>query len=245
MDEVLLELGLKQAEIRVYVALLELGEVQTGRICEKTKIASSNIYPLLQSLVDKGLVGFNVKNNTRHYVAAPPRQLQTLLEEKQKALAVQENKLKQTIANLEKINQPEEESTYKYFEGISGIKGMWHELNETMSQENPVYVYTADAKAYEHLIGFYNEHHKIRTEKNIKEKMIFPQTDKQLAQQRENSFTEIKFADLQNKAEWGVIEDKLYILHSRAKQPKGFLIQDKIIAETFKQVFEQIWSKQD
>lgn len=52
--EVLEELGLTKSEIKVYLALLELGQSTTGPVVDKAEIASSKIYEILEKLVNKG-----------------------------------------------------------------------------------------------------------------------------------------------------------------------------------------------
>jgi len=44
--ESLVKIGLTKAEAKVYLVLIELKESQTGVICEKSSIPSSNIYIL-------------------------------------------------------------------------------------------------------------------------------------------------------------------------------------------------------
>ena len=54
--EILQELGLTQREIRVYLALLELGSTTTGSIIKRSEVPNSKIYEILESLQNKGLV---------------------------------------------------------------------------------------------------------------------------------------------------------------------------------------------
>ena len=97
-------------------------------------------------------------------------------------------------------------------------------------------------ESYDLLIGFYDEHHKLRLKKKVKELLIFPKEDVALAKKRRNKLTEIKFMNLENDAEWGIVGDLVYIQYITGKVPRGFLIKDKVFARTYEQVFDQIWS---
>ena len=56
MDTSALEdLGLSNAESRIYIALLESGPSKTGLIIDRTKLQSSTVYHILGSLIEKGL----------------------------------------------------------------------------------------------------------------------------------------------------------------------------------------------
>ena len=59
MDISILEdIGLTNAEIKVYLALLELGSSTAGPILEKSKLQNSVVHMTLNKLIDKGFVTF-------------------------------------------------------------------------------------------------------------------------------------------------------------------------------------------
>ena len=241
IKELLQKIGLTKQESKVYVALLQIGEAKTGKLCSYTNIASSNIYGILESLIKKGLINYRVENNIKVFMAANPETLHQIFEKKQEELEKEKNMLPSLISNLKKFKSVGEPySNYKYFEGIVGIKSMWHEINEVMKEE--IICYTGKQESYQSLLGFYNEHHKLRIKRKIRARLIFPKEEQALAKKRTDQFTQIKFLKLENEAEWGVTSDYIYMQHYiNQKTPVAFLIKDKAFAKTFKQVFEQIW----
>jgi len=244
IEDILGKVGLTGQEARVYLALLELQEAQTGPLCKFTRIASSNIYSILDSLISKGLVSYRVQNNIKVFMPAPPDTLNELFIEKQKKLDEERKEVTDMIANLKKQEiKKEPYSNYKYFEGMTGIKALWHEINEKMAPDYTIRCYTGRKGSYERFVGFYNLHHDLRTKKKIPERLIFPHEDMGLAKKRRNKVTEIKFMDLKNDTEWGVVKDLVYIQYITSKKPRGFLIKDEIFAKTFEQVFDQLWDK--
>lgn len=242
IEQTLEKIGLTNQEARTYLKLLELKEAKTGKICKETNIASSNIYKILEALIQKGLVNYRVQNNIKIFMPAPPETLNELFLKKQKELDEERKQIKKVISRL-KTKEPEDESysKYKYFEGIQGIKSMWYEINSTMNKSMHLKVHTAKRESYEKLIGFYTEHHKERKKKHIKERMIFPKEDKALAKKRSDKLTDIKFMDLKNEVEWGIIGNKLFMQYITGKTPRGFLIEDKKFSQTFEQVFDNLW----
>ena len=244
IEPILEKIGLTFQESKVYLTLIELQEAQTGLLCKTTNIASSNIYKILDSLKKKGLISYKLKNNIKVFMPSPPEALNELILEKQKTLDQERKDVINLISNLKvKKIEKESESNYKYYEGITGIKSMWYEINEKMDKEHLIRLYSSKKESYERLIGFYKEHHKLRKKKEVKERIIFPKEDMKLAKKRKNKYTEIKFMELKNDVEWGVANDMAFFQYITGKVPRGFLIKDKKFSKTFEQVFDQLWKK--
>ncbi len=173
-----------------------------------------------------------------------PETLNEIFIEKQKSLEQERQEIQELVKKLKTKDLKEEpQSNYKYFEGLSGIKAMWHEINSSLTKNSNERIYGTKRPAFEKFVAFYDEHHKQRNKLNAKAKILIPEEFKSLASKRENKNTKTKITDLKNEAEWGVVDDILYVQYIITKQPRGFLIKDKIFAETFKQVFDKIWEK--
>lgn len=242
IEEILEKIGLTNQESRVYLKLLQLQEGKTGLICEKTGIASSNIYKILNSLIDKGLVSYRMQNNVKVFSASPPETLSELFKEKEEQIKKERQEVQELIKNLKKTPVIEEpQSKYKYYEGISGVKGMWYEINSSLSKNSDEVIYATKKGAFEVMLGLYEEHHKIKNKLGAKAKIIIPPSLEKLGKRRENKNTKVKYMELKNEAEWGVVDDMVYIQYIITKNPRAFLIKDKIFAETFKDVFEKLW----
>ncbi|MBD3303730.1 hypothetical protein GF343_01170 [Candidatus Woesearchaeota archaeon] len=108
-----------------------------------------------------------------------------LFLEKQKKLEEERKEVTKAISEL-KIRKimKKPQVGYKYYEGISGIKAMWHEINETMNKTHIMKIYTGKKGSYQRLIGFFSIHHKTRKKKKVKELMIFPKEDIKLAKKK-------------------------------------------------------------
>ena len=74
MDPKLLEnIGITEAETRVYLALVELGSTKNSLIATKSNVAYSKIYKILYRLEQKGLVGHIVKGKVKYFKAMEPK----------------------------------------------------------------------------------------------------------------------------------------------------------------------------
>lgn len=242
----LMNLGLTLQEAKVYLKLLELREAQTGKLCQETNIASSNIYQVLNSLMEKGLVSFRIQNNIKVFMPSNPTALNELFLKMKEKLENDRRETVELISNL-KVKQLTEqpESNYKYYEGLSNVKSMWYEINSlllTLDKQTVPKIYTGKKMAYEPFTTFYDEYHKLRVKKGIHQKMIFPINENKISKKREKQLAEIKYLDLQNEAEWGIIGDLFFMQYITTKTPRAFLIKDKNFCETFRQVFDQIWT---
>src|SRR3989338_8385224 len=99
--KILEEIGLTPGEIKVYLALIGLGETTTGPIVDEARVSISKVYSILERLSKKGLVSHVVKNNVKYFKAADPNRLLIYLQEKEEHLKKQEQELKKFIPELE------------------------------------------------------------------------------------------------------------------------------------------------
>ena len=109
--EALAELGLSQGEVKVYISLLELGEVKVGAIIEKSAMASSAVHNALNILIEKGLISYIKRGKIKFYQAIKPKQLLDFIQ-------LKKEKLQAIIHQLEaRQSFKEENQDAEIFEG--------------------------------------------------------------------------------------------------------------------------------
>ena len=239
------KVGLTNVEAKVYLTLIELKESQTGTLCDKSNIPSSRIYFILESLTKKGFVSYRMQNNIKVFMPSSPEIIKDLFKEKQKTIMEEGKEIENLIESLNS-QQGEKEafSRYKYFEGMPGIRALWLGLTEelkSMPKDKPILMYTGIKKAYESMLGLYEEFHKARMKSGIIYKIIYPLEETEVAKKRKKQLAEVRFMKLENEAEWGVIGNKFFIQYITKKVPRAFLIEDEVFAQSFRLVFNQIW----
>jgi sugar-specific transcriptional regulator TrmB len=239
------EIGLTKQESRAYVSLYEMKEAKAGEISEKSKIATPNLYPVLESLIKKGLVSYKIANNIRIFYPVSIEIFNEMIKKKQEELNIQKDKVREAILHLK---SPESNnkfmSDYKYFEGILGIKSLWNEVSshmENFGKEAILKIYSAPKQKVENLRGFYNEFHKKRIKLKQGYHLIADKRDEEILKLRKDKNAEIRTTELKNEVAMGCFQDLFFITCQTGDKPNGFLIKDNRIAETFNQIFEQLW----
>jgi len=93
-------IGLTSSEIKVYLALLKLGQVTAGPIVDEAKITRSKIYDILERLKQKGLVSHIIKEKTKYFSAADPHNILTYLDKKEEEIKQDKTAITKIIPEL-------------------------------------------------------------------------------------------------------------------------------------------------
>jgi sugar-specific transcriptional regulator TrmB len=244
LQEIFTKIGITKQESKVYIALLELQEAQTGLLCNKAKIPSSNIYRILDSLTQKGLVSHRIQNNTKIFMPTSPETLNNIFQDKQKQLEEERKHVQKLIENLKKIPTNKPASEYKYYEGITGIKALWNDMTDSMDNSKIHKIYTRTAKESDKLRAFFTEgYHVKRRKEKIKTQMIMDHGNKEHGESRKKQGVEVRYTEITTLVDWGIINDQFFIEYYTEKVPRAFLITDKIFAQAFSEIFDKIWTQ--
>lgn len=236
--------GLSDKEALIYLDLQQNGESQTGKICGRTKIPSSHLYPLLNNLLEKGLVSYKLVNNIKVFHASSPDALKNLFEEKEKKIKTEKDKLFDFVSKLSKF-QPSSErlNDFKYFQGVRGIKSLYTEIINSWKSGDEYYIASAPLESFRKLEGFFVEVvHKKRIKDRVKMKILMNKNSEKFASIRKKMpLTEVRYLDVNTKTEYGVLND-LFFMITYAEEPYGLLIKDKDFSGTYKIFFDLMWN---
>jgi len=118
----LLEFGFEHKEAKIYLTLLKVGNVTASRIAKETGLDRRTTYDVLARLIDKGFVGYFLKNNVKNFTATNPENLVEDLKRKQE-------KLGKLLPDLLKfIEQREEETEIEVLKGKEGLKVIGNDI---------------------------------------------------------------------------------------------------------------------
>src|SRR3989344_6756812 len=126
----LLKIGLTEGESKVYLALSELGSSTVGPIVNKSQVAYSNIYDILNRLIDKGIVSFIIKDKTKYFQAASPSNLILYLDKKQEEIIKEKEALRKIIPDLEKLQEMKTRQEAEIFLGKKGLRTAYEKLSK-------------------------------------------------------------------------------------------------------------------
>jgi sugar-specific transcriptional regulator TrmB len=130
MDSALLlkEIGLSNGEVKVYSALLSYGKAQVSKLHERTGIERSNIYGILNKLVERGLVSYIYENKKRFFQLSHPSKIGSYIEEKKQVLEKNQVELDKVLPSLVKqFNSVIPETRAEIYRGTEGVKASWME----------------------------------------------------------------------------------------------------------------------
>jgi sugar-specific transcriptional regulator TrmB len=245
MDYALLEeIGLTKGEAKVYAALIEGGEMRTGKISTSANVSNSKVHKILERLEEKGLVGHMLHENIRYYVASEPKRILDYLKEQHRDIERQENKVKSILPSLENSfgkNIPMTQAVlYKGFKAIMNVyRGLLEEL-----KEGDTY-YVIGASYGDNLKGvreFFINYHRQRSVKRIKAKILWNENERSSVVPTAQLYSEIRFLPK-------VMAPKMIVLTYKnktfqfylTKDPMGIYIKSREIAESFQDYFHALW----
>ncbi len=97
------QLGLSKTEARVYHCLLTQSPLAAATIADRTGTARSNVYLILRSLVDQGLIEAGAGYNSRYHALRPDDALQRLLDRSRAELASRERHVEAALPELAEL----------------------------------------------------------------------------------------------------------------------------------------------
>lgn len=232
-ENVLLDVGLTNAEAKIYVCLLELGSTTVTNIAEKTKIHRTNVYDSLKKLVDKGVVSVMKQDNIAFYDACNPSVFISLLKEK-------ESNFRKVLPNLLLLKKlADNDADYSLFKGVSSFIDSLHEL---LNYDADFFIFGMSERAIKLLGARIFPFVKTRIEKKIILKQIFSVKLKKLLRS-DDSFTFTKFLSVGEEYDVScVVCGDEFIITDWSGDVNSLRIKNKLIASFFRDYFNTLWN---
>lgn len=233
------DLGLTNAEIKVYVALLELGNSTAGPILERSRLQNSVVHRALNTLIEKGLISFIMEGKRKVYQATDPENFYDFIEDKKK-------RFEQILPELKrKQSKAKEKKQATIYSGIKGIKEIYNKL--LISGGKEYNTYGGGKRVTYEIMGepWWKNFHTKRIAKKIPARQIFDKTIKKFGEElNRRPLSRVKFLsqEFEQLAETIIIGDYVAIVIF-TENPYGLLIKDKTVAESYRKNFEILWEK--
>jgi HTH-type transcriptional regulator, sugar sensing transcriptional regulator len=143
----LLKIGLTEGEAKVYAALLELGPSTVGPVTKRAGVSSSNIYEILERLLEKGIVTVIVKNGIKNFQPVNPVNLVHYIDKKQKELDLERQQLKKALPRIKALKNAFPEQTAQLFIGTRGLAAAYKEFYADISPDKEnLWIYVHDPR---------------------------------------------------------------------------------------------------
>jgi sugar-specific transcriptional regulator TrmB len=236
--DALQDLGLSQAEAKVYLALLETGSTLTGPVIKKTALHRGTTYQILQRLIEKGLVSYVIKAGKRYFEATDPNRFLEMLREK-------EEKLQEILPSLlQKKELSKEKQEVNVYSGYKGIKTACENVLEEL-KNGGTYLDFGVSGLFREIMGpYWDLWQKKKKGYNINARCIF---DEELKQKNpgllKDYFGEARFhpKEFKSLTDTMIYNDKVVLFIWTAKPPIAVVIQNKENAESYRNQFNLMW----
>src|SRR3989339_110474 len=239
----LIQLGLKDKEADVYLAVLSLGKGTITDIARKSGIKRTSIYQYLEPLLKEALLYKITIQKRVFYAAENPKKIIKLLEHKKSEIDEKKRNIQNILPNLEALYSASlTKPSITFYEGKEGIRNVYHEIVNTHKK---VYCFFSPKNFFQ--LFSYEENDKLLMTLyknggvlyNLIEKS--DEADKRLQIKKYNSFVKTKI--LPDKFTFNtdllIVGDTIALISF--DNLIAVTIQDAAIARLQKNIFEMIW----
>ncbi|MEK6963607.1 MAG: helix-turn-helix domain-containing protein [Nanoarchaeota archaeon] len=234
--QILEDIGLTPAEIKVYLALLELGTATAGPILDKTGLQNSVVHMTLNRLIEKGFVSFVKEGKRNHYQAANPKHILEYMDEKKERFEMLLPSL------LMKQNQANEKPEIISFRGKKGVKELLYELLSGSGKE----YHTLNSPYASIMMGdhFWITFHKKRVSQGVKARQVFNESLRTWVKEIKYTLSQLRYTKkgFEPLTETIIFGNQVAIL-IWAEKPVGILMKNPTIAESYDRYFEMVWEQ--
>jgi sugar-specific transcriptional regulator TrmB len=250
-SEVLEKAGLEEKEAVVYETLLKNGRLGAGEILKKVPYRRGDLYNILYSLRDKGIIEQTIISNRLHFSALEPHKIKTFV-------AAEELRYRQADTLLDSI-LPGLSELYKLntarpivrvYEGFEGIKEIY---NDTLIEKKPILAFSeakeSDPQVWRWLRDYYV---KRRVKGKIPARVIVAadKTDKKAEEYLADDKAELRQTRVVDKKlfpcrlEIQIYADKIsFANYNKDDALIGIIIDNALIAESMRGLFELAWDR--
>ncbi|MBN2052379.1 hypothetical protein JW756_02650 [Candidatus Woesearchaeota archaeon] len=244
-QQYLKELGFTEGEERVYLALIRLGASSTGAIAKEARVSRSKLYEILEKLSRKGIASHFKKNNVSYFNAAPPTRILDYLQEKEESVRKQREEFKKKIPLFESIlNNKVLSQEAEVYEGMDGIKNVRENALNNMKKGEIMYYFGNPASGHQYVTGYWDDWNKRRVSKGITAKIIYNQDAQEYGKRRgKMRFTHVKYLPQKGPTHaWIEIYNDTVAIVMKYKTPMSIVINNNLVAESFKTYFNILWN---
>ena len=235
------KLGLSGGEIKVYLALIDLGSSTVGPIIKKSKISSSKVYDILEKLMQKGIVTYITKEKTKYFQASPPISLLDYVKSKEKEIQEVKTELNKVIKIIDNKRFADKEEA-RIYKGYKGLRTGMFEAIKSIPKGGEYYFFSTGYGSDPYLQQFFRDlaeelkknKIKIKGLANIKEKKLFSSYYKKFGYN-------VKYVKLSWPSDITIAGDYLLILVWNKKESVIYMIQSKPLVESYTLFFKELW----
>lgn len=238
------QIGLTNSDIKVYFALLELESSTVGPIIKKSLVPDSKIYAILEKLKGRGLVSFVIKNNVKHFQCSDPKNLISIIDDKEKMLQKQKKELQEEIIpQIEirrKLTEDKQEATV--YEGYEGFRAAMHAMLDIVGRggEYTVFMLGSDLED-RRTVRFFSSFHRLRVSRGIRIRLLSQERFRGLVD-RLHRHVGMNIRFTRQEIPLGTFIFKNHVMTVVwGGRPTAFVIKSKKNYEYYQRFFDDLW----
>jgi len=243
VKEKLINIGLNEKEVEVYLSILALGKGTVTDIARRASIKRTSIYQYIDTLLKEGMIFQTVFKKRTLYVPEDPKKIIRLLEDKQNKIENNKREMAEAIPGLEALYSASlARPSVSYYQGKDGIREVY---NEILSNNKNVYTFFSPRKVFK--IFSYEENDNMLMKLYNNGGMLYniversDEAEKRLEIKKYNAFVKSKVLNDSFKFDTDLLIGKDEIAMISFDNLVGVLIKDKAIASLQKNIFQSIW----
>jgi len=245
IEKTLRDLGLTEGEIKVYYALVGLGESTVGPIIKKSGVSSSKVYVILDKLIEKGLVSYISKEKTKYFRISRPIALVDYVEKQKEKLSKTEDALAgviEQIGLIQKDRGSDEEA--RIYRGYSGLKTGMFEAIKSIPEGGEYCFFSTGYGEDPYLQQFFRDLVLRLKERKIKVKGLAHVRERKLFSNYYKKFGySMKYMKFAWPSDITISGDFLLILVWDKKEPVLYSIQSSILVNSYLGFFRRLWDE--
>ncbi len=241
------QLDFSEIEAKLYLTLLESGQMSVAELAQTAKINRTAAYSYIYSLLEKGVIVEAMIGLRKKLIAIEPERLEYLIDQKYRKVKMLHQEfptvLKAIKSSFSQSEITPEEPAIKYFNGKSGVRSIYEDSFK--AQEICSFVYLAEPQIFfsDNIALFNNAFSKNKDLKirEIVDDSLASRKETQLLSLNEGYSYKFMSKDLKLRGEDILIYDgKVAILNIRGKM-SSVVIQNNDYYFNSKKLFEYIW----
>ncbi|MFA6990248.1 MAG: helix-turn-helix domain-containing protein [Candidatus Gastranaerophilaceae bacterium] len=249
MIDELIKFGLSQKEAEIYIVALKSGSATVQQIAKKTSLNRITVHGIAEEMIKKGLIEEEIAGKKRFLKAASPAYFQDILINEKQKVAKKEiifDNIFQKLTNI--YNDKTSSDKIQYLNGLEGVKAFCRDVltakGETLEFARIETMFTI---ADDYIKNVYLPK---KRKLQIPSRFLFVDTKEakeyiqtEYLENHDSPKMQVKFIPKEEFEMSGYIviwNDKVGFYSIR--ELKVILIQDRIIKDTIKSMFEFLWT---
>ena len=248
IERTLLQLGLNQTEIKVYLTLLQTGTSPASTLAKRTDMPPSTARYTCKQLVQMGIVTMGTKSNTLLFSPREPEHLNILLEKEHNILKRKTEGLSQIVGDLKKLYNPHSTlPKVRFCEGVEGLIGL---LDDTF-RSGTTTIYGAvrfSQNTHPDILNYLEKHYiPARIKQKNRAYSLFNDTPETQEYRKKDEILHrstllIPEADFPFSQSMQIYEDRVAFYQGDRDNCGGVIIQNASVRDTQLSLFKMAWN---